>query len=96
MLEKAINSLVENAKFTTKNNKILKWFDDRIQPTQKQIDTEIKKLEQEYKDTQYQRDRLSDYSKLNQDELRFDDLENNTTTWQDAINAIKVKYPKPV
>jgi len=36
------------------------------------------------------------YNKLNQDELRFDDLENNTTTWQDAINAIKAKYPKPV
>ena len=26
----------------------------------------------------------------------FDDLENNTTTWVDSINAIKAEYPKPI
>ena len=45
--------------------------------------------------TKYARDRKDKYDLLNQDELRFDDLENNTTTWQDAINAIKADYPKP-
>ncbi len=49
----------------------------------------------EYEATQYQRDRATLYAKLNQDELRFDDLENGTTTWQDSINAIKEQYPKP-
>ena len=44
--------------------------------------------------TQYSRDRKAKYDLLNQDELRFDDLENNTTTWVDAINAIKQEYPK--
>ena len=44
--------------------------------------------------TQYQRDRKAKYDLLNQDEMRFDDLENTTTTWQDAINAIKLEYPK--
>jgi len=48
-----------------------------------------------YMDIKYKRDRSLEYAKLNQDEMRFDDLENNTTIWQDAINAIKVKYPKP-
>jgi len=36
------------------------------------------------------------YSKLNQDELRFDDLINGTTTWKDAILAIKAMFPKPL
>ena len=43
----------------------------------------------------YKIDRKAEYDKLNQDEMRFDDLVNGTTTWQDAIIAIKNKYPKP-
>lgn len=35
------------------------------------------------------------YDELNQDEMRYDDLINGTTTWQDAITAIKLEYPKP-
>jgi len=30
-----------------------------------------------------------------QDEMRYDDLVNGTTTWQDAIAAIKAEIPKP-
>ena len=49
-----------------------------------------------YDSQEYARNRKAKYNLLNQDELRFDDLENTTTTWQDAINAIKAEYPKPV
>ena len=35
------------------------------------------------------------YDELNRDEMRYDDLINGTTTWQDAITAIKLEYPKP-
>ena len=28
-------------------------------------------------------------------EMQFDDKANGTTTWDDAVNAIKTKYPKP-
>ncbi len=38
--------------------------------------------------------RRTKYNLLNQDEMRFDDLVNSTTTWQDAIVAIKLEYPK--
>jgi len=38
--------------------------------------------------------RRDKYNQLNQDEMRFDDLVNSTTTWQDAIVAIKLEYPK--
>ena len=42
----------------------------------------------------YQELRKNEYNKLNQDEMRFDDLINGTTTWVDSIKAIKDKYPK--
>jgi len=38
--------------------------------------------------------RVMEYARLNQDEMRYDDLINGTTTWQDAIGAIKKRHPK--
>jgi len=45
--------------------------------------------------TKYQRLRKAEYNKLNQDEMRYDDMVNGTNTWGEAIEAIKEKYPKP-
>ena len=39
--------------------------------------------------------RKSEYSKLNQDELRYDDEVNGTTIWIDTIKEIKERFPKP-
>ena len=39
--------------------------------------------------------RRAKYDLLNQDEMRYDDIKNSTTTWVDAIDAIKVAHPKP-
>tara|TARA_R110000824_G_scaffold162535_2_gene338234 strand:+ start:1155 stop:1439 length:285 start_codon:yes stop_codon:yes gene_type:complete len=39
--------------------------------------------------------RQAEYAKLNQFEMQFDDQRDSTTTWVDAVNAIKAKYPKP-
>lgn len=50
----------------------------------------------QYKQDDYKRRRKIAYDALNQNELRFDDLENNTNNWQLSINAIKAKYPKEV
>jgi hypothetical protein len=57
--------------------------------------TEIERMAAEWTATQYSRDRKDKYDKLNQDEMRYDDLVNSTTTWQDAIAAIKKAHPKP-
>lgn len=40
--------------------------------------------------------RKAEYDKLNQFELRYDDLINGTTIWEDTIASIKQKYPKPL
>ena len=58
------------------------------------IKVEIKRLQAEQDALAYQELRRSEYNKLNQDEMRFDDLINSTTTWVDSIKAIKAKYPK--
>jgi hypothetical protein len=53
-----------------------------------------KEVQAVYDSQEYARLRKAEYDKLNQDELRFDDLENGTTVWQDTINEIKGRYPK--
>ena len=42
----------------------------------------------------YSDKRKEEYAKLNQFEMQFDDQRDGTTTWVDAINGIKDKYPK--
>lgn len=39
--------------------------------------------------------RKAKYDQLNQFEMQFDDWVSGTTTWVDAIKAIKAEFPKP-
>jgi hypothetical protein len=55
----------------------------------------VEELQTEYNNNQYSRTRKIAYDLLNQDEMRFDDVKNSTTTWVDAIDAIKAAHPKP-
>ena len=59
------------------------------------VTTEINRLEAEFTNQDYARKRKAKYDLLNQDEMRYDDLVNNTTTWRDGIAAIKTAHPKP-
>ena len=43
----------------------------------------------------YDMARLSEYTSLKQFEMQFNDNRDGTTTWVDAINAIKARHPKP-
>jgi len=43
----------------------------------------------------YDMARLSEYTSLKQFEMQYDDKKNSTTTWVDAIDAIKAAHPKP-
>tara|TARA_R110000796_G_scaffold89498_1_gene192972 strand:- start:153 stop:431 length:279 start_codon:yes stop_codon:yes gene_type:complete len=56
--------------------------------------THMATLKTEWDAKVYARSRKAKYDLLNQDEMRYDDLINSTTTWQDAIAAIKQEYPK--
>ena len=91
----ALLALTPNAQWVL-NGDELTWLDEvQTQPTDAAIAAKIVELQAAYDAAAYARSRKVEYDKLNQDEMRFDDLVNSTTTWHDAIAAIKVAIPKP-
>ena len=56
--------------------------------------THMTTLKGEWDAKVYARSRKAAYDLLNQFEMQFDDAANGTTTWIDAINAIKQEFPK--
>ena len=68
---------------------------DEVTIDESVVTTEINRLEAEFTNQDYARKRKAKYDLLNQDEMRYDDTKNSTTTWVDAIDAIKVAHPKP-
>ena len=47
-----------------------------------------------YDSLEWSRKRRAEYNALNQLEMQYDDEEDGTTTWKDAIAALKAKWPK--
>jgi len=91
----ALQSLTPNAQWVLRGDE-LEWLDtEQTQPTAAALAAEVIRLQAAYDALAYARSRKVEYDKLNQDEMRFDDLVNSTTTWHDAIAAIKVAIPKP-
>ena len=70
------------------------FLNGQTPPTEKEIDAEVIRLQAEYDAQDYARNRKAEYNALNQLEMQFDDKEDGTTTWEDAIKAIKTKWPK--
>jgi len=64
-------------------------------PTDAEIKTRADEFQIEWDAQEYARNRKEEYIKLDQFEMQYDDQVNGTTTWIDAIDAIKAKYPKP-
>ena len=90
----ALKSLKPKAEWTLRGSE-LEWHDlVQTEPTQSEIDAEVIRLQTEYDSQEYARNRKAEYEQLNQFEMQFDDQLNGTTTWVDAINAIKQEFPK--
>jgi len=91
----ALLSLKPNAEWTLRGD-VLEWHDsEQTEPTALELSNEVTRLQAVYDSQLYARTRKAKYDLLNQDEMRYDDLVNNTTTWRDGIAAIKVAHPKP-
>ena len=92
----AIQSLRPKAELAIRGDEI-EWLDDvQTQPTDSEITAEIKRLQAEYDSKQYQRDRAEAYPSLTeQADMAYWVRQNNTTTLDDAISAVKATYPKP-
>jgi hypothetical protein len=92
----AIQSLRPNSEVTIRDTEI-EWHDTtQTQPTEAEITAEISRLQAEYDSKQYARDRAEAYPSLTeQADMAYWDRQNNTTTLDDAISAVKTTYPKP-
>ena len=91
----ALQSLKPNAEWVLRGD-VLEWHDsEQTEPTALELSNEVTRLQAVYDSQLYARTRKAKYDLLNQDEMRYDDLKNSTTTWVDAIDAIKAAHPKP-
>ena len=68
---------------------------DDAKPTEQECTDGVAALQTTWDGQAYARTRKAKYDLLNQDEMRYDDVKNSTTTWVDAIDAIKAAHPKP-
>jgi hypothetical protein len=95
----ALNTLKPNAIWSITGSDTyanITWIDtEQTKPTESAVTTKVNELQAAYDALEYSRTRKAKYDLLNQDEMRYDDVKNSTTTWVDAIDAIKAAHPKP-
>jgi len=91
----AIMSLHPTAKWSFSEGVVTWNSGDITEPTALALSNEVTRLQAAYDALDYSRLRKAKYDLLNQDEMRYDDVKNSTTTWVDAIDAIKAAHPKP-
>jgi hypothetical protein len=90
----AINPKAEVTIFGEDINKIT-WLNGTTPIPANEILAKQQELITEYNNNQYQRDRAVDYPSLaDQLDMQYWDKINGTNKWQQAINAVKQKYPK--
>ena len=73
------------------------WHDEeQPKPSKDEVLAEVDRIISEYRSTEYQRLRAAEYPPLaDQLDMQYHDALNGTTTWKNAIDAVKAKYPKP-
>jgi len=97
MIIEAILKINPNAQVSIKGNDInqITWHNGTTPIPANEILAKQQELIAEYNSKQYQRDRAVDYPSLaDQLDMQYWDKINGTNKWQQAINAVKQKYPK--
>jgi hypothetical protein len=74
----------------------LEWHDTKqTQPTEAEIEAEVQRLQIAYDAAAYQRSRAAAYPSIQEQlDMQYWDSVNGTTTWADAIAAVKAAHPK--
>ena len=87
----------ENVKFFSGADEDGNAIFSEIKPlTYAEVVAEQQRLQADYDAKEYQRKRAAEYPSMqDQLDMQYWDKINGTTTWDDAIAAIKAKYPKP-
>ena len=75
---------------------IATWDSTRAQPTQEELEAAWTAVQAEREATAYIDQRKAEYPSVgDQLDMMYWDNVNGTTTWKDAIQTVKDKYPKP-
>ena len=95
-----INSILAinpNAQVTVSGNNVntIEWHNGTTPIPANEILAKQQELIAEYNSNQYQRNRAKDYPSIQEQlDMQYWDKINGTNKWQQAINAVKQKYPK--
>ena len=95
-IEKALQVLTPNAQFAVYGDGTIDWLSPDIeQPSEEAIQAKLSELQAEYDAQEYARNRSSEYPTWQEQmDMQYWDAKNGTNTWQEAIEAVKTKYPK--
>tara|TARA_R100000353_G_scaffold143911_1_gene102982 strand:- start:165 stop:461 length:297 start_codon:yes stop_codon:yes gene_type:complete len=91
----AMLTLVPNTEWTWEGTEYsgLNWLDSSTKPTESEIDAEVKRLQTEYDNKEYQRKRAAEYpSVVDQLDLIY---HSGIDAWKAKIKETKDKHPKP-
>jgi len=97
MIIEAILKINPNAQVSVNADDInqITWHNGTAPISKEDIQAKMIELQAEYEANQYQRDRAKEYPSIQEQlDMQYWDKINGTNNWQDAINAIKIKYPK--
>ena len=86
----ALSRLAEiaGATFTLRDEEILRWTKGE-KPTEEEIQSKISSIS-------YARNRATEYPSIQEQlDLQYWDKVNSTSKWDEAVKAVKDKYPKP-
>lgn len=92
----AIQSLRPNSSFEMDGD-VVRFLDGvTTVPTSEEIEFEIARLQAEEDANAYKYKRVVEYPSIQEQlDMQYWDKINGTNTWEQAIQAVKQKYPKP-
>jgi hypothetical protein len=96
-IAKSIKAINNSAEFSVNAEDInqITWHNGTAPIPANEILAKQQELITEYNSNQYQRDRAKDYPSIQEQlDMQYWDKINGTNKWQQAINAVKQKYPK--
>lgn len=100
MISQALTKLRPGASWVLRGEESyanVEWTDStQTMPTEAEVLAEAARLETEWTNNQYRRNRSQAYPRIqDQLDMLYWDQINGTTNWQQAIDAVKTQFPKP-
>ena len=94
--DKAIRLVIETPCRILNSKRVFNAEGKELPIDESLVQAKIAELEAEHDANQYQRDRQPEYPSIqDQLDMQYWDKINGTNNWQEAIEAVKTKHPKP-